>query len=61
MQDLWSKLSDYVSRGGGLAVIPGGEELALDNYDNNSALGVLPAELDRIIRLSDAEVAVWSL
>ena len=51
--DLWSKLTDYVSGGGGLAVIPG-EELEHDSYNNKSTRGILPAGLDRIIRLSDA-------
>jgi hypothetical protein len=44
--DLWSKqFKDYVEKGGGLVVVPGGEEVRLDAYNGEAAREVLPARL----------------
>lgn len=41
-RDLWDKLRSYVENGGGLAVIPGGQEFVPAAYDTDSARAVLP-------------------
>lgn len=56
--ELWEKLADFVLRGGGLAVIPGGEELVKDAYQQPAAQKVLPAQMGRIVSSAGLE---WAL
>jgi hypothetical protein len=39
---LWTALREYVDKGGGLAVVPGGEDLRVTAYADRSAQDVLP-------------------
>jgi hypothetical protein len=50
---LWSALKEYVEQGGGLGVIPGGEELSLPAYNAQAAQDVLPARLVGILVKSE--------
>ena len=48
----WGKLADHVRAGGGLAVVPGGEEVVagLEAFNRQGlAAGLLPASLDRLV------------
>jgi uncharacterized membrane protein len=47
--DLWGRLTDWVQRGGGLVVVPGGEgwEPNLTSYSDAAALKLLPATFQR--------------
>lgn len=47
---LWSVLQDYVERGGGLAIVPAGEQLDRDAYNKNkSARELLPATFTKVV------------
>src|SRR5262249_28772567 len=57
---LWDKLRDYVDKGGGLAVIPGGEELGKAAYnDNKKARDLLPGRLEDIVTRKPGEGVRW--
>jgi hypothetical protein len=63
-QDLWEKLAKlFVADGGGLAVIPGGDELERDAYDSEAAQALLPARLVKAVKVVKTEHekgVVWS-
>lgn len=42
--DLWGKLAKFVERGGGLAVVPGSDEMHTENYGGDQAAKLLPAK-----------------
>jgi hypothetical protein len=44
-EELWETLRQYVSQGGGLAIIPGGSEMDRAAYNNEKAQALLPAQL----------------
>jgi hypothetical protein len=47
---LWEKLASYVQEGGGLAVVPGGQELNRDSYNNDGAAQrLLPGLLVKVV------------
>lgn len=47
---LWERLARYVAGGGGLAIVPGGEEVDRAAYnDNEFARGVMPATLNKLV------------
>jgi hypothetical protein len=51
-ESLWNKLAGYVRDGGGLTIVPGGDEMAahVANYNKHAgAEGLLPARLDRLL------------
>ncbi|MBV9124570.1 MAG: hypothetical protein JO112_14530, partial [Planctomycetes bacterium] len=49
-RELWEKLENYVQNGGGLAVLPGGEELDRTAYnDNPAAQALLPGGLVKVV------------
>jgi hypothetical protein len=58
--DLWQKLRSYVTAGGGLAVIPGGEELVKAAYnDNQAAQTLLPGQLVKIVKAETEAGVSW--
>jgi hypothetical protein len=59
-EELWETLKQYVNQGGGLAVIPGGSEMERRNYDNEKALAVLPAKLDKPVVLPPGTFLTWN-
>ena len=59
-RELWGKLRDYVQKGGGLAVIPGGEELRRDAYNSEAARQLLPGELVGIATAAKKPGAPWN-
>jgi hypothetical protein len=59
--DLWEKLARrYVPEGGGLAVVPGGNQVEVDAYNSPVAQAVMPAELVKVSVSKSAAGAVWS-
>jgi hypothetical protein len=58
------KLRDYVRQGGGLAVVPGGQEAIPEreafNRRLSAAAGLLPATLERVVSLPKDGKAYWS-
>jgi hypothetical protein len=58
--DLWDKLLHYVASGGGLAVIPGGEELVTAAYnENHAAQALLPGRFVKVIKAESAAGVTW--
>jgi hypothetical protein len=61
---LWQKLADYVRGGGGLVLVPGGDEMRprIESYNEEGIkAGLLPATLQRIeINPSDHPLVRWS-
>jgi len=59
--DLWAKLEKYVSNGGGLAIVPGGDELDRTLYTDDNAdtpvRKLMPAQFVKLI--DDKEGATW--
>jgi hypothetical protein len=59
--ELWQKLSSFVAAGGGLAIIPGGEELVKSAYHENTvAQALLPGQLTSIIQAQDDKGVTWN-
>jgi len=57
--DLWQKLQRYVESGGGLAIIPPGEDLKLVDYNNEEARALLPGKFVRVISLKPGVGIEW--
>jgi hypothetical protein len=56
---LWTALHQYVDRGGGVGVIPGGEEMDLKAYDEaQAAQALLPGKLTTVVARKDPG-SVW--
>jgi hypothetical protein len=55
---LWTALREYAEKGGGVGVIPGGEDMALPAYNNDKAQTVLPGKLTKVVVTKDPG-AVW--
>jgi hypothetical protein len=58
--DLWDKLARYVAGGGGLAVIPGGEQTDVSAYNSEAGQKLLPGRLRQIINVPTEAGAIWS-
>ncbi|MGH9676806.1 MAG: hypothetical protein ACRD36_06860, partial [Candidatus Acidiferrum sp.] len=57
-----SKLAKYVRAGGGLAIVPGGDEMFAEAYRNATADTLLPGEFKTLIKISDKEKHIlWAL
>jgi hypothetical protein len=56
--DLWDKLWVYVQKGGGLAVIPGGNEMDPDSYNSVAAQKLMPGKLEKVVKVPEPG-AVW--
>jgi len=54
---LWDKLAAYVEGGGGLLIVPGGDELQRADYAPDASRGLIPAELEQILNAGDQGVA----
>jgi hypothetical protein len=61
-QDLWDKLLRFVRAGGGLAVIPGDEQLNREAYDTEAAKVLLPGRLVKVVQDGDdlKPGAIWN-
>jgi hypothetical protein len=59
-RELWAKLHGYVQKGGGLAVIPGGDDLRRDAYNGEAARQVLPGELVGIVATEKKADVPWN-
>jgi hypothetical protein len=58
--DTWDKLASFVKQGGGLAVIPGGEELNRAAYnDEAAAQRLLPGRLMQVVKAKTDAGVVW--
>jgi hypothetical protein len=58
---LWDKLKAYVEAGGGLAIVPGGDELNRESYNDAKSAGeVMPAQLAKIIELPEEKALPWT-
>src|SRR5262249_41766048 len=58
-REIWAKLREYVQKGGGLAVIPGGDELHRDSYNGEAASQVLPAEFAGVVTAKEKSGVPW--
>jgi len=58
--NLWSMLEDYVRRGGGLGVIPGGKEMDVKSYNVGPAQRVLPGQFGGVMSHKEPGAA-WDL
>src|SRR5262249_18036834 len=57
---LWGNLRAYVEGGGGLAIIPGGEELDVEKYKQaDAAKFLMPGAFSKVIRLSADKGVSW--
>lgn len=54
--NLWARLAEFVRAGGGLAVVPGGEELALADFREST---VLPAPLEKLADAAEGKPLYW--
>jgi hypothetical protein len=51
-EEIWTELDkEFVQKGGGLGIIPGGEEVNLDAYNKGPAQKLMPGKLTKIIDL----------
>lgn len=57
--DLWDKLERYLQSGGGVAVLPGGEELKRDAYNGDKAQKLLPGKLVKVETAKDGVEWGW--
>jgi hypothetical protein len=59
-RDLWEKLERYVAGGGGLAVVPGGEEIDKNAYnEEDAAQKLLPGRLVKVVKAQAEGGAIW--
>ncbi len=59
--DLWERLLVYVEKGGGLAVMPGGQELDKEAYNTDSfARRLLPGQLVQVIKAAAEPGVRWN-
>ncbi len=61
--NLWGLLEDYVHKGGGVGLVPGGEEVNLKAYHEGVAQKLMPGQLTKIVKFSKEKDsgAVWDL
>lgn len=48
-KDLWAKLESYVTGGGGLAIMPGGDELSREAYNQGPGTKLMPGTLTALV------------
>jgi len=58
-RDLWNALHEYVVGGGGLVVIPGGDELDPASYRSAEAKQLIPGELRAVVRRPLKQAVAW--
>jgi hypothetical protein len=49
--ELWDKLAKFVRQGGGLAVVPGGDEMEANAYTVDSATKLLPGKYAELVKI----------
>jgi len=60
--ELWKAVRGYVERGGGVAIVPAGQEMNLAAYQIADAKAVLPATWKQIARIDEKHYgALWDL
>src|SRR5262249_7753617 len=57
---LWELLQAYVQAGGGVLVVPGGDELRPDSYNNDAAQRVLPGRFVKVLRALSRSGVEWA-
>lgn len=57
--EIWDRLLVYVQAGGGLAIIPGGDDLDVTAYQSEAARKLMPARLVKVVA-ADKPGAIWS-
>jgi hypothetical protein len=60
-KELWDMLGEYVRRGGGVGVVPGGNELDLDAYNSEAAQRALPGRFGAVASHQKEPGATWDL
>jgi hypothetical protein len=58
-ETLWESLKLYVRKGGGLAVVPGGEGVNVAAYNSAAAREVLPAQLVKVVAADSTAAGRW--
>ncbi len=58
-RDLWEKLEQFVTKGGGLAILPGGDKLNADAYNTPAAQKLLPGRLVKVVASKLAPGIRW--
>jgi hypothetical protein len=58
-QELWERLGRFVQAGGGLAIVPGGEETDRLAYESQPAQAVMPGRLVRVVQAADSAAGTW--
>ena len=61
-KEMWEKLYHYVRGGGGLAIVPGGDEINKSAYASPEALKLMPARLEKLVQQGSETQrgAVWN-
>lgn len=57
-EKLWATLEVYVQQGGGVGIVPPGDELQASAYNNGPATSVMPARIG--MKMSTPEGSIWS-
>jgi hypothetical protein len=61
-QNLWEMLGKYVQSGGGLGIMPGGEDLDLKAYnEGEAAQALMPGRLTKVVQADTEGGAVWKV
>jgi hypothetical protein len=59
--DLWQKLRSFVAAGGGLAILPGGDDLVKAAYnESKTAQELLPGQLITVIKAQEEKGVAWN-
>jgi hypothetical protein len=56
---LWTALREYVEKGGGVGIVPAGEDMKLPAYNDEKAQALLPGKLTTVAQKKDPG-AVWT-
>lgn len=57
--ELWTTLQQYIKQGGGVLIVPPGEDARLQAYQSPEAKAVMPGELKRIVEPADPVQWNW--
>jgi hypothetical protein len=58
--NLWAMLEDYVRKGGGVGVVPGGNDMDLDAFNKGPAQRVMPGQFGAVVSHKEPG-ATWAL
>jgi len=59
-EPLWQALEEYVAKGGGLAIVPGGKDMDVNAYNQGPAQNILPGTWQELL-VRPEKPAVWNL